>query len=259
MLSETTEETVVERIGEATHVIFKRGARGNGLSAGLVETLLEAVRTAATDGTRLLTFRGTGANFCTGFDLADLQSQEESDLVLRFIRIEQLLQELHHAPVETTAFAHGRVFGAGADLFCACDRRVAAPGTTFRFPGIRFGVVLGTRRLAHRVGADAAQDILFAGRELTTEAAERAGMVTKVVPQSDWPQFETDALAAATAIDADASRLARARLRPDTREGDMFALVASVSEPGLKQRMIDYRDSTRPARAAPIAARNPGT
>src|SRR3546814_4977267 len=104
----------------------------------------------------------------------------EGDLVLRLIRIETLLQTVWHLPFPTLALARGRVFGAGADLFCACSRRVAEPGTSFRMPGLGFGIVLGTRRLMARVGADAARSIQNETR--TFDAAERSAEHTSELP-----------------------------------------------------------------------------
>ena len=239
------QHVVVERDGEATHVVLNRPARGNALNAAMVESLIEIVGAAAEDGTRLLTLRGSGANFCTGFDMGELSAQNEGDIVVRFLRIEQLLQAVHHAPLDTIALAHGRVFGAGAELCCACDSRIASTDATFRFPGIRFGVVLGTRRLASRVGSDWARKIVFDGFELDAEAAVKVGMATDVIAQDGWDNLAARKLKSGRALEVVATRWARNSLRSDTRDSDMMALVASVSEPGLKQRMIAYRESSR--------------
>jgi hypothetical protein len=61
--------------------------------------------------------------------------------------------------------------GAGADLVAACDWRIAAPATRFRMPGLRFGIVLGTRRFAALVGADAAHEILVTSRSFGASAS----------------------------------------------------------------------------------------
>ncbi len=158
------DELIRKHEGHVTHLTLNRPQKANALSASLVEALLDAVEYAGSDGTRLLILDGAGDHFCAGFDFTAYLDQSEGDLALRFIRIETLLQQLYHAPFETLVLAHGKIFGAGADLVACCSVRVAAPGTTFRMPGLRFGVVLGTRRLAHRIGADKAREILSASR-----------------------------------------------------------------------------------------------
>ena len=108
------EELLRSHDGHVTRLTLNRPQKANALSASLVEALLDAVEYAATDGTRLLILDGAGPHFCAGFDFTDIQTQSEGDLALRFIRIETLLQALYHAPQETLALAHCRVYGAGA-------------------------------------------------------------------------------------------------------------------------------------------------
>ena len=147
-------ELDVEHDGPVTLLTLNRPEKANALSPDLVEALLASVNEAYRDGTRLLVLSGNGQHFCAGFDFSDFESASEGELLRRFVRIEQLLQALYHAPFAALALAHGKNFGAGVDLLVACGVRVAAPDTTFRMPGLRFGVQLGTRRLARRIGPE---------------------------------------------------------------------------------------------------------
>ncbi|MBI3067625.1 MAG: enoyl-CoA hydratase/isomerase family protein [Betaproteobacteria bacterium] len=239
------DELIRKHEGHVTHLTLNRPHKANALSASLVEALLNAVEYAYTDGTRLLILDGTGANFCAGFDFTGYHEAAEGDLVLRFIRIETLLQEIHHAPFATLVFAHGRNFGAGADLGCACGVRVAAPGTTFRLPGLRFGVVLGTRRLAHRVGADAARNILSASRAFDADEAFAMNFVTRVAPQAEWPQIIAEARANCELLTPAAAAALHRQTVIDTRTEDMAALAQSVSVPGFKERIRLFRESNK--------------
>ncbi len=236
-------ELLRQHDGRVTHLTLNRLQKANALSASLVEALLNAIEYAYTDGTRLLILDGNGDNFCAGFDFTAYLEATEGDLVLRFIRIEHLLQQLHHAPFATLVLAHGKNFGAGSDLVCACSLRVAAPGTTFRMPGLRFGIVLGTRRLAHRIGADAARDVLATSRTLAADEALRLKFITRIAAQSEWPAL----IAAARKESGVLTQPATARLNEqtvtDTRAADMAALVQSVSVPGLKERIRMFRES----------------
>ena len=133
------------------------------LSMDMVEAALAAVQTACGDGTRLLVIAGAGKNFCTGLNLTDLDTDSDGDLLLRLVRIETLLDAVWRAPCVTMGIGRGRAMGAGADLFTACDRRVAIEGSSYTFPGAAFGVALGTRRLMERIGADLARDMVRSG------------------------------------------------------------------------------------------------
>jgi enoyl-CoA hydratase/carnithine racemase len=238
-----SDELLRHHENHVTRLTLNRPQKANALSAPLVEALLDAVEYAATDGTRLLILDGAGPHFCAGFDFTDAQASSEGDLALRFIRIETLLQALYHAPCATLALAHGRVFGAGADLVASCGLRVAAPDTTFRMPGLRFGVVLGTRRLVHRVGADRALDILSTTRSFTADEALACGFLTGIAAQPDWPACVTGAQSAAETLTPAAAAALHRRTVTDSRAEDMTELVRSVSTPGLKERIRRYRES----------------
>ena len=240
-----SDELLRKHENHVTRLTLNRPQKANALSAPLVEALIDAVEYAATDSTRLLILDGAGSHFCAGFDFTDAQTQSEGDLALRFIRIETLLQALHHAPCETLALAHGRVFGAGADIVASCGMRIAAPDTTFRMPGLRFGVVLGTRRLVHRVGADKARDILSTSRSFDAAEALASGFLTGIAVPEEWPALVTTAQNAAETLTPAAAAALHRRTVTDSRAEDMAELARSVSTPGLKERIRKYRETNK--------------
>lgn len=231
------------------NITLNRPQIGNALNAAMVDMLDAAIDKALRDGARIIVFRGTGKHLCTGFDLADIESSTDGDLLLRFVRIERLLQKIYRCPMVTVAIGSGRVYGAGADLFASCDRRIGLPGTSFAFPGSGFGLILGTRRLAARIGNDAARRMLIAGNVIPATEAARIGLVTDSCEEADL----TSVLAR---IAADASRLS-ARTIADLHavttsrddDADLAALVNSASYPGLKDRIDAYRHSVVQQRA----------
>src|SRR5689334_6708826 len=198
------DELEITRSDRTVEVRLDRSSRANALSASLVEALLEIVDTCTNDGTRLLVFSGKGRHFCAGFDLGEIEGQSDGDLLWRLVRLETLLQKVYHARFLTIAFAHGTVVGAGVDLFCSCARRVAAPTTTFRMPGWRFGVALGTRRLIARVGKDAARSVLLASRVFDASEALGIGLADTLLAADGWPKALREARDASTTLDDDA-------------------------------------------------------
>jgi enoyl-CoA hydratase/carnithine racemase len=224
-----------------TTLTLARPARGNALGPDLVEALLAAVQAASADpAVHTLVLRGEGRHLCTGLDLSDLDQCRDGDLLQRLVRIETLLAALWHAPMRTVALAQGRTWGAGADLFAACDVRLATAGATFRFPGAQFGVVLGTRRLAERVGSDAARTITTGGGEWHAAAALAAGLVQQVVAD-DGVHAALAAACTAPAVDSATAAALRAATRADQRDTDLAALVRAAAVPGLVQRIAAYR------------------
>lgn len=243
--------------GVAT-LLLDRADRGNALSAPLVEALLEALDASFADpAIHTVAFAGAGRHFCTGFDLDGLESASDSDLLWRFVRIETLLARVWHAPVRTVAIACGRTWGAGADLFAACDLRLADAGATFRFPGAGFGLVLGTRRLAERVGSERARHWVTQGTSIDSGEALADGLVSRFVPTgSDDAAPDGAALLAATlaaqfseppAVDHDTLATLLRASREDHRDADLAALVRSAARPGLAARITHYRDRMRTA------------
>jgi enoyl-CoA hydratase len=238
-------ELFIERDGALKRVRLNRPEQRNALSASCVETMLEILAESETDGTRLLELSGEGRNFCAGFDLSDLDSQSEGDLLLRFVRVEQMLQAVHHAPFHTLALAHGKVVGAGADLVLACRTRIAAPGTQFEMPGAGFGLILGTRRLGMTVGNDDALDLLSGPFDV--EKARSSGFVHEIIEQETWPAVAARTLAVATRLAPETERAMLGALRADSRAQDLADLVISAARPGVKQRIAAYAESRKGA------------
>lgn len=239
---------LLERDGPGAVLTLNRPERGNALGASLVEALHAAVDTCLADGARLIVIRGAGRHLSTGFDLDALDTQSDGDLLLRFVQIELLLQKIASAPALTMAVAHGRTTGAGADLFAACDIRMALCETTFAFPGAGFGVVLGSRRLAALIGPQAAQDVILGGRVMSAEEAAALRLVTGVVMQDALASCITAARARAARLEARTLGLVRNVTAPPRPEEDLAALVRSAGRPGLKARIIAHRERIRAAR-----------
>lgn len=230
----------IDKQGARHTLTLTRPDKMNALSAELVDALLAALDDAEAQGAKLIVLKGEGENFSAGFDFGDWQAQSEGDLLLRFVRIETLLQRLAASPCLTVALAHGRNFGAGVDVFGACKWRISAPDATFRMPGLKFGLVLGTRRFAALVGAERARAVLEQAATFSAEEALRDGFATRLAVTEEWPELEQQALETATAL-TDASRIQLyAALSQETPDTDLARLVRSAAAPGLKDRVAAY-------------------
>lgn len=223
-----------------SRLALNRPSKANSLDDDLARCLLAALRTAYTDGTRALVIEGRGKNFCGGFDFTGYESASEGDLLLRFVRIEQSLQLVRNAPFFTIAVVQGSAFGAGADLVAACASRVGDHASRFRFPGPRFGLVLGTRHLTSIVGQGAARRMLLTGAVVGSVEALQIGLLTTVVEQKD-----REAFVASTVTDylspSDHAREAVLRATGrDSGDADMADLVRSASAAGLRSRISAY-------------------
>ncbi|WP_353146521.1 enoyl-CoA hydratase/isomerase family protein [Pollutimonas bauzanensis] len=219
---------------------LNRPEKMNALSAELVESLIEGLSQARQQQVDLLVFRGTGRNFSAGFDFTGFEDQSEGDLALRFIRLETLLQSLASMPCHTLALAHGRNFGAGVDLFAVCKQRVCTEDSTFRMPGLKFGLVLGSRRFATIVGNDTALQVLGTTKTFTAQEAVSMRFVHSVATNEQWEACIDDAHSVSIALDR-ATRSTFYRVMDVADHAtDMAELVRSATTPGLKNRIRNY-------------------
>jgi len=136
------------------------------------------------------------------------------------------------------ALVQGRAWGAGADLVVACDVRIANPAATFRFPGPAFGIVLGTRRLAERIGADAARRLTCTTTTVNADDALRLGIVSDI--------GDVDIAAArrrlpSIGVDTATLSVIHAATRRDAADSDLASLVRSAARSGLGDRIRRYR------------------
>lgn len=242
------EETIlkIENDDGLLQLTLNRPHSANALSPDLTEALIQAV-TQAQD-VRLCTLNGAGRHFCAGFDLAGLEALSDGDLLWRFLRIETLLQAVYHAPFPVIALAHGQVVGAGADLFTASWRRVAAHDTRFRMPGWNFELALGTRRLTHLIGPDAARDLLIDTKVLSADEGLACGLVTDLACQEEWPELVDGLTRRVRALSPRATKHMLNLTTNDSRSDDIAAIVRTAGRPGLKDRIMAYRDRVAASR-----------
>jgi enoyl-CoA hydratase/carnithine racemase len=149
---------------------------GNALSRLLVEELVCALDQTAEADARLVVLSSTGSVFCGGFDLR--APLDDRSAKARFAAIQALLETLYRAPFVTACVVDGPAVGAGADLVVACDLRYGTPLARFRFPGLRFGVILGLRRLIQVVGPDSARELVLRGNHIGADEAAQINLTT---------------------------------------------------------------------------------
>jgi enoyl-CoA hydratase/carnithine racemase len=222
---------------------LNRPDKANALNARIVERALELLA-AIGDETRLLVVTGAGRNFCGGFDFAGHEQQSEGDLLLRFVRINDLLTTLRRAPYATVAWVNGAAFGAGADIACSCTVRLGAPRARFRFPGFRFGVALGTRRLVEVIGSQRAREVLACNEEIDAELAQRDGLLGAVIDEAAVAARVADLARSMRGLDPVARSTLLAISGAASEDADLADLVRSVARPGIHARIARYRQAT---------------
>jgi enoyl-CoA hydratase len=112
----------------------------------------------------------------------------------------------------TIAAVAGYALGGGCELAMMCDLLIAADTAKFGQPEIKLGVLPGmggSQRLTRAIGKAKAMDLILTGRNMDAEEAERAGLVSRVVP-ADKLLDEANAVAKTIAgMSLSASRMAK--------------------------------------------------
>lgn len=172
---------------------MNRPERRNALNVALLEALRAALQAAADDpDVRVVALAGAGKGFSAGADVSEWSDAVESgadDIGLRWERnAHALVQELHDLPKPTVAVLNGAAVGAGLDLACACDFRVAADDAVFfcAYTWVGYNPDAGGTWLYPRLlGLEAAKRFVYTGERWDAATAHARGLVSEVVPRDD--------------------------------------------------------------------------
>nr|MBA3565085.1 enoyl-CoA hydratase/isomerase family protein [Gammaproteobacteria bacterium] len=187
----TYEHILVERRDAVGLVTLNRPKAMNALSNALMEELGKALQDFEKDeaiGAIILT--GNEKAFAAGADIRDMQGKGATDLFLDdypFARGNgwDCVNTLRKPTIAAVA---GVALGGGCELAMACDFIIAADNAKFGQPEIRLGTLPGaggTQRLTRAIGKSKAIEMILTARFMGAEEAERAGLVSRVVPLAD--------------------------------------------------------------------------
>ncbi len=170
---------------------LNRPDKRNALNTELLDQLHQSVERADLDAdVRVLVIRGAGKDFCAGADLDELLAsvdRSEAQNEASALRLGTLFARLRALPKPVIAMVHGRALAGGAGLATACDLIVAAADAQVGYPEIQrgFAPAMVTALLRRIVGEKVALDLVLTGRVLRAEEAERAGLISRVVPAGE--------------------------------------------------------------------------
>jgi enoyl-CoA hydratase len=182
-------ETLIVEIED--HVATIRLNRPEALNA-LNHRILEELAAALTDAdasarVRAIVVTGSEKAFAAGADVKEMAPKSFTDM---------FMEDYFTGPSETIARCRkpviaavaGYCLGGGCELAMMCDFIIAADTAKFGQPEINLGVIPGlggTQRLTRFVGKSKAMEMCLTGRFMDAAEAERAGLVSRVVPARD--------------------------------------------------------------------------
>src|SRR6266581_2093042 len=180
----SSETIIVERHGRVGIVRLNRPQALNALNVTLKNELLGAVEAFDADanvGCILMT--GSDKAFAAGADIKEMADKSYIDIFRADYAADY--ERLARVRKPVIAAVAGFALGGGCELAMMCDFIIAADNAKFGQPEIKLGVIPGaggTQRLPRAVSKAKAMDMCLTARMMDAVEAERAGLVSRVVP-----------------------------------------------------------------------------
>jgi enoyl-CoA hydratase len=189
----------VERRGRVGLVTLHRPEALNAHNLELMQELVAAASELDADtGIGAIVVAGSAKAFAAGADIKEMVSKDYQEMYAadwfegwsRFTAV--------RTPI--VAAVRGFALGGGCELAMMCDVIIAGDDARFGQPEIKLGVIPGmggSQRLTRAIGKAKAMELILTGRTMDAEEAERAGLVSRVVPAESVLE---EAMATATTI-----------------------------------------------------------
>lgn len=210
----------------------------------------EAIRRDASVKAVILT--AEGPVFSSGGNVKDMKRFFDEALTPDLIReeyrqgIQRIPRALYHLDVPVICAVNGPAIGAGLDLACMCDIRIASEAASFAESFVRVGIVPGDGGawlLPRAVGMAKAGEMAFTGEAIDAREALACGLVSRVVPAAD---LLPTARALAGKIAANPGAVMRMTKRL-LREGEHASLEAllelSAGYQAIAHKTADHREA----------------
>ncbi|TKR55524.1 enoyl-CoA hydratase [Allopusillimonas ginsengisoli] len=196
----TTPMMKTEVRGRVAILTIDRPKALNALNNELISQLVEAMRAFdADDNIGAMVLAGSDKAFAAGADIGAMQGWSYMD-VYKADYLGGDWEAIKRIRKPIIAAVAGYALGGGCELAMTCDFIIAADNAKFGQPEIKLGVIPGyggTQRLPRAISKAKAMDLILTARMMDAEEAERAGLVSRVVPAD---RVLDEAIEAATVI-----------------------------------------------------------
>mmetsp|Transcript_34638 Transcript_34638/g.44468 ORF Transcript_34638/g.44468 Transcript_34638/m.44468 type:complete len:298 (+) Transcript_34638:63-956(+) len=197
-LKEKYDNVIAETRGKVGLITLNR-PKVNALCDALFEDLIHAAKALDTDpNIHAMVITGSIKAFAGGADIKEMSTKQFAEVYSA--NMFSQWAEIAKLTKPTIAAVNGFCLGGGCELAMMCDIIVAGENAKFGQPEIKLGVIPGaggTQRLIRAVGKSKAMEMCLTGEFVDAHWAEKAGLVSKVVPKD---QTVDEALAMADKI-----------------------------------------------------------
>jgi hydroxymethylglutaryl-CoA lyase len=168
-------------------IILDRPEVLNAIDTAMATRLAQACAELAADGdSRVVVLSAAGDRaFCVGADLKERNRLSDAGLLAQREVFRAAFGGVLALPQPVIAAVHGYALGGGCELALCCDLIVADETAVFGLPETTVGLVPGgggTQLAQRRLGPGRAADLIFTGRQVTADEAERIGLADRLAP-----------------------------------------------------------------------------
>ncbi|MCA9716392.1 MAG: enoyl-CoA hydratase/isomerase family protein, partial [Myxococcales bacterium] len=242
--------------GAVATITLDRPAARNAYSEAMVTSLIAALDEAERDdAVRCLVLTGAGEAFSAGGDLKRMRDRVgmfaggAAELRSRYVDgIQRIPRRLALCEKPVIAAVNGAAIGAGLDLACMCDIRIAAAGAKLGSTFVKVGLVPGdggAYLLARVVGFPRALELVLTGRVITAEEGLEIGLVHRVVPSGRALEVAREQAALIAQNPPVAVRLAKRAAYRSWGADLETALELAATYQGIAQRTEDHDEAVR--------------
>ena len=212
----TTEYILIDTRGDGARktgvITLNRPKQLNALNDALMDEVGAALLAFdADDAIGCIVVTGSDKAFAAGADIGAMATSSYMDVYRRDF-ITRNWETIRRVRKPVIAAVAGFALGGGCELAMMCDFIIAADNAKFGQPEIKLGIVPGaggTQRLPRAVGKALAMDLVLTGRMIDAAQAERAGLVSRVVPLAQLMDVALDAAQTICAMSGPSVALAK--------------------------------------------------
>lgn len=236
-------EVVCSSEAALAQVVIRHPQRMNAMSRAMWRQLRQVFeRLQAEPHVRVVTVRGEAGHFCAGGDIAeyaDFRFQKESLRAFHEEEVWGALSAMLNCDLPIVAQIEGNCMGAGVEIACCCDIRLAAEDARFGAPIARLGFPMAPREaalVARVAGESTARAMLLAAQVMDAPALLQRGFLQQVLPAAELSAEIASLTARMVALAPQAARMNKATLRALAERGP-------AALPALVHTAYDYADT----------------
>lgn len=259
------DKVLIERQGSIAVVTLNDPATRNALTPDLIGELVAFLSEANADRSlACIVLTGAGAGFSAGGNIKDMLTGDDPmfggsphEMQEGYRNHIQMIPRLFHAlDVPVVAAVHGAAIGAGCDLACMCDIRVASPDAKFAESFLRAGLVPGDGGawfLPRVVGYPRAMEMALTCRMIEAAEAKDWGLVSRVVEREGLLEAALEIARTIAAFPPISARLNKRLIRQSLELALGDCLELSATYQAIVQNTADQKEAV----AALVEKRTP--